>query len=121
MLGNSEKLGQSYDPVIAGSGIGSLFFLNGSLKRFPKARCLLLEWGGCRDADWQVANQKNGHIDPQQTFTTRPYEKPRKFLFRFAYRLAGQNFNEPLPERTFAFVPTNGSATASVMSCNASA
>lgn len=83
MLVNSENTGQSYDLVVAGSGFGSLFFLEGYLKRFPKARCLLLEWGSYRDADWQVANQKNGDIDPQQTFTSRSDEKPWNFSIGF--------------------------------------
>jgi len=55
----------SYDAVIIGSGFGSLFFIEGFLKKRPKARLIVLERGHGHDHAWQLAQQRNSALDPQ--------------------------------------------------------
>ena len=58
----------SYDLVVIGSGFGSLFFIEGFLKKRPKARVLVLERGQSHDHAWQLAQQRNSALDPHATF-----------------------------------------------------
>jgi choline dehydrogenase-like flavoprotein len=56
-----------------------MFFLHGYLKRFPKARVLLVEWGSYRDHAWQIENRRNMDFDVEQLYVRRPGEKPWNF------------------------------------------
>lgn len=62
----------SYDVVVIGSGFGSLFFVDGYVKKRPKARILVLERGEAHDHAWQLARQRNSALDAHDTFRT-PY------------------------------------------------
>src|ERR1700746_2565090 len=73
----------NYDLVIAGTGFGSMFFLCGYLKRFPRARVLLVEWGAYRDHAWQMESQRNSDLDPSQLYVGRRGEKPWFFTIGF--------------------------------------
>ncbi len=80
---NADAVKNGYDLVVAGTGFGSMFFLHGYLKRFPKARILLVEWGSYRDHDWQIENQRNSDLDCADLFVRNPDEKP--WFFTVAY------------------------------------
>jgi choline dehydrogenase-like flavoprotein len=56
--------------VVIGSGFGSLFFIDGFLKKRPKTRVLVLERGQSHDHAWQLAQQRNSALDPRDTFRT---------------------------------------------------
>ena len=73
----------NYDLAIAGTGFGSMFFLYGYLKRFPRTRILLLEWGSYRDHDWQIKNQRNSDLDSEKLYIGRKSEKPWFFTIGF--------------------------------------
>jgi choline dehydrogenase-like flavoprotein len=58
----------NYDVVVIGSGFGSLFFVEGFLKKRPGARVLMLERGRHNSHAWQLENAKNSDISPLATF-----------------------------------------------------
>ncbi|MBP2234735.1 choline dehydrogenase-like flavoprotein [Sinorhizobium kostiense] len=78
-----EMIEDHYDLVIGGTGFGSMFFLHGYRRRFPRARVLLVEWGGFHDRSWQIENQRNSDTDAAQTFVQDPDEKPWFFTLGF--------------------------------------
>lgn len=78
-----DAVADGYDLIIAGTGFGALFFLEGWLKRRPRARALLLEWGAYQDADWQRANQMNSEIAAADTYIGQPGEKPWNFTIGY--------------------------------------
>jgi choline dehydrogenase-like flavoprotein len=65
--------------VVIGSGFGSLFFIEGFLKKRPKARVLVLERGKSHDHASQLAQQRNSTIDARDTFRTPGGHKPWNF------------------------------------------
>ncbi|MCI0625646.1 MAG: GMC family oxidoreductase [Acidobacteria bacterium] len=80
---NPDAMKDGYDLVIAGTGFGSMFFLHGYLKRFPRDRILLVEWGAYRDHAWQLENQRNSDLDCEQFYVRRASEKPWVFTIGF--------------------------------------
>jgi choline dehydrogenase-like flavoprotein len=56
--------------VAIGSGFGSLFFIEGFLRKRPKARVLVLERGQAHAHAWQLAQRRNSALDPHDTFRT---------------------------------------------------
>jgi choline dehydrogenase-like flavoprotein len=78
-----DSLDKRYDVVVAGTGFGSLFFLLRHLERFPDARVLLIEWGSYRDQAWQLENQQNSLILPDETYVQQPGEKPWNFTIGY--------------------------------------
>lgn len=74
---------EAYDLVLVGTGFGSLFFLEGYLRRYPRARVLVLEWGSYRDAEWQRENQRNADIECSETYVRQPGEKPWNYTIGF--------------------------------------
>ncbi len=80
---NPDAIEDGYDLVIAGTGFGSMFFLHGYLKRFPRDRVLLIEWGAYRDHAWQLENQRNSDLDCEQLYVRRQGEKPWFFSIGF--------------------------------------
>lgn len=60
-----ENIKNHYDLIIIGSGFGSLFFLQGYLKKKPDDKILILEWGEIRDQAWQLENMKNSSLVDQ--------------------------------------------------------
>lgn len=79
----AEGINEAYDLVLVGTGFGSSFFLEGYLRRRPRARVLVLEWGAYRDADWQRANQRNTDIVATDTYVGQPGEKPWNYTIGF--------------------------------------
>ncbi|MGE3141909.1 MAG: GMC oxidoreductase [Hyphomonadaceae bacterium] len=80
---SSDAVQPRYDLVIGGTGFGAIFFLEGYLRRFPRARVLMLEWGAYKDHAWQLANQRNSEIEPETTFRAQPGEKPWYYTIGF--------------------------------------
>jgi choline dehydrogenase-like flavoprotein len=78
-----DAVQDKYDLVIAGTGFGSMFFLQGYLERFPKARILMVEWGEYRDHEWQLDNQLNSEFDPEQLYVRQRGEKPWYFTIGY--------------------------------------
>ncbi|MCM5682322.1 GMC family oxidoreductase [Schlegelella sp. S2-27] len=66
--GNTSDAG--HDLVVIGSGFGSLFFIEGALRKRPQLRILVLERGQHRPASWQVEQGRNSDIDPRSTYRT---------------------------------------------------
>jgi choline dehydrogenase-like flavoprotein len=58
----------SFDLVVIGSGFGSLFFVEGFLRKRPQARVLILERGRNNSYAWQIDNGRNSDIAPESTF-----------------------------------------------------
>lgn len=75
----------TYDVVVVGSGFGSLFFLEGFLRRRPQARTLVLERGARHSHAWQLANAKNSDIAPESTYRRDPAHK----IWNFTIGLGG--------------------------------
>ena len=75
----------TYDVIVVGSGFGSLFFLEGYLRRRPQARILMLERGHHHSHAWQLEQQKNSEIDPESTYRRDPSHK----LWNFTIALGG--------------------------------
>jgi choline dehydrogenase-like flavoprotein len=69
----------SHDLVVIGSGFGSLFFVEGFLRKHPKARVLILERGEFHSHAWQIEHRKNSGIAPESTFRTPPDHKTWNF------------------------------------------
>jgi choline dehydrogenase-like flavoprotein len=57
-----------FDVVVIGSGFGSLFFVEGYLRKRPSARILMLERGRNNTHAWQLEHGKNSNIAPDSTF-----------------------------------------------------
>lgn len=77
--------GAAYDVIVAGSGFGSLFFLEGYLRKRPQARVLVLERGHDRSHAWQLANAKSSDIAPETTYRRDPAHK----IWNFTIGLGG--------------------------------
>ncbi|HVF17172.1 MAG TPA: hypothetical protein VNA21_09680, partial [Steroidobacteraceae bacterium] len=58
----------NYDVLVIGSGFGSLFFVEGFLRKRPDARILMLERGRQNSHAWQLQHAKNSDISPLSTF-----------------------------------------------------
>ena len=58
----------NFDVVVIGSGFGSLFFVEGFLRKRPDARILMLERGRNHPHTWQLENAKNTDITPDSTY-----------------------------------------------------
>jgi choline dehydrogenase-like flavoprotein len=58
----------TFDVVVIGSGFGSLFFVEGYLRKHPAARILMLERGSKNTHAWQLEQRKNSNIPPESTF-----------------------------------------------------
>ena len=58
----------TFDVVVIGSGFGSLFFVEGLLRKRPRARILMLERGRGRSHAWQIEHGRNSDIPPETTF-----------------------------------------------------
>jgi len=71
--------GDTFDLIVVGSGFGSLFFVDGFLKKRPTARVLMLERGRHNSHAWQLEQSRNSDIDPQSTFRTPEGHKPWNF------------------------------------------
>ena len=74
-----DGLEDAYDVVVAGSGFGSLFFLHKHLQKNPGARVLVLERGKMHTRAWQLENEINSDIAPEETYEGVPGEKPWLF------------------------------------------
>lgn len=70
---------EHFDAVVVGSGFGSLFFVEGLLKKRPAARILILERGTFNPHAWQLKNQRNSPIPHQSTFRTDDANKVWNF------------------------------------------
>ena len=57
-----------FDVVVVGSGFGSLFFVEGYLRKRPAARILILERGRDNSHAWQLEHLRNSDIPPESTF-----------------------------------------------------
>jgi choline dehydrogenase-like flavoprotein len=69
----------SYDLVVIGSGFGSLFFVEGFLRKRPQARVLVLERGRFHSHAWQIEHGRNSDIVPTDTFRTPAGHKTWNF------------------------------------------
>jgi choline dehydrogenase-like flavoprotein len=58
----------TFDVVVVGSGFGSLFFVEGLLRKRPQARVLMLERGRSHSHAWQIEQGRNSDILPESTF-----------------------------------------------------
>jgi len=67
---------EHFDLVVIGTGFGSSFFLHKMLRKRPKMRVLVLEWGRFNDHAWRIENNKNSNIGDTETFTTGTSWKP---------------------------------------------
>lgn len=63
-----ETSQDSFDVVVIGSGFGSLFFIEGYLRKRPNARILVLERGHNNSHAWQIEHSRNSDIPPESTF-----------------------------------------------------
>jgi choline dehydrogenase-like flavoprotein len=70
------KATERYDVVVIGSGFGALFFLERFIKARPEARIVVLEWGKANSHEWQVSNQRNSTIAPDDAHVQPPNQKP---------------------------------------------
>lgn len=76
---------EQYDLVVIGSGFGSLFFVEGFLRKRPQAQVLVLERGQFHSHAWQLAHERNSAILPQDTFRTPAGHK----MWNFTIGLGG--------------------------------
>lgn len=67
----ATALNDTYDAVVVGSGFGSLFFIQGFLRKRPKAKMLILEWGRFNSHIWQVENGRNSDIPEESAVDNR--------------------------------------------------
>ena len=58
----------SWDVIVVGSGMGSLFFLEKYLEERPDDRVLIVEKGGYNSHDWQLRHLQNSDIDNHGTY-----------------------------------------------------
>ncbi|WP_334656829.1 GMC family oxidoreductase [Sphingomonas panaciterrae] len=70
--------GEAFDLVIVGSGFGSSFYLQRMLARNASSRILVLEWGGHRTHDWQIAQGRHSDTPDADTYVSDS-DKPWKF------------------------------------------
>lgn len=70
---------EHFDAVVVGSGFGSLFFVEGFLKKRPTAKILILERGAFNSHAWQLQNKKNSPLPHQSTFRTDEANKVWNF------------------------------------------
>jgi choline dehydrogenase-like flavoprotein len=68
-----------FDLIVIGSGFGSLFFVDGFLRKRPQARVLVLERGRFHSHAWQMEQGRNSDISPEQTYRTPKDHKPWNF------------------------------------------
>ncbi|MDX2275111.1 MAG: GMC family oxidoreductase [Hyphomonadaceae bacterium] len=52
-----------YDAVLIGSGFGTIFFLHKFLRKRPRSRILILEWGQYHTHQWQIENARNSALN----------------------------------------------------------
>ena len=69
----------TFDLIVVGSGFGSLFFLDGYLRKRPKARVLLLERGRHHSHAWQLEHATNSDVLPDSTYRRESGHKPWNF------------------------------------------
>ena len=74
-----------FDVIVVGSGFGSLFFIDGWLRKRPHARILLLERGRRNSHAWQLEHARNSDIPPESTYRRDPAHK----LWNFTIGLGG--------------------------------
>ena len=74
-----------FDLIVIGSGFGSLFFVDGFLRKRPQARVLILERGQFHSHAWQMEHLRNSAISPQDTYRTPKGHK----LWNFTIGLGG--------------------------------
>ena len=74
-----------FDLVVIGSGFGSLFFVDGFLRKQPQARVLILERGAFHPHAWQIEQQRSSAIAPEDTYRTPRGHK----LWNFTIGLGG--------------------------------
>ncbi len=65
--------------VVVGSGFGSLFFMDGFLKKHPATKVLVLERGTFNSHAWQLQHQKNSPLPHDSTFRTDETNKVWNF------------------------------------------
>jgi choline dehydrogenase-like flavoprotein len=75
----------SFDLVAIGSGFGSLFFVDGYLRKHPQARILILERGRDNSYAWQIEHAMNSDIPHESTFRRNPLHK----IWNFTIGLGG--------------------------------
>jgi choline dehydrogenase-like flavoprotein len=75
----------TFDVIVVGSGFGSLFFIDGYLRKRPRARILLLERGRRNSHAWQLEHARNSEIPPESTYRRDPAHK----LWNFTIGLGG--------------------------------
>jgi choline dehydrogenase-like flavoprotein len=61
---------ESWDLVVVGSGFGSMFFVAGYLRKRPDTRVLILERGRFHSHAWQIENERNSDVAPEDTYRT---------------------------------------------------
>jgi choline dehydrogenase-like flavoprotein len=66
-----ESIAQEYDIVAAGSGFGTLFFIEKAMRLKPDLKVLILEWGAYKSHAAQLKDLRNGTIPPSETFENR--------------------------------------------------
>ncbi|MFL6619978.1 MAG: GMC family oxidoreductase, partial [Povalibacter sp.] len=59
-----------FDLIVIGSGFGSLFFVDGFLRKQPEARVLILERGQFHSHAWQIEHGRNSSVAAQDTYRT---------------------------------------------------
>ena len=69
----------TYDVVVIGSGFGSLFFVEGLLRKRPTARVLILERGKLHAHAWQLEHATNSDVLPETTYRREHEHKPWNF------------------------------------------
>jgi choline dehydrogenase-like flavoprotein len=67
----ATALNDTYDIVVIGSGFGSLFFVKGFLRKRPRAKVLILEWGRFNNHRWQIDNHRNSDIAQESVLDNR--------------------------------------------------
>ncbi len=75
----------TYDVIVVGSGFGSLFFIEGFLRKRPQARILVLERGRANSHAWQITNARSSDIAPESTYRRDPSHK----IWNFTIGLGG--------------------------------
>ena len=83
-----------FDVVVVGSGFGSLFFVEGYLRKRPSARILILERGRDNSHAWQIEHSRNSDIPPESTFRKPDGHK----IWNFTIGLGGPSSSLDAPE-----------------------
>ncbi len=79
MQASSTGRDRHYDLVVVGTGFGSLFFVEGFLRKRPATRVLLLERGRDHSHAWQLEHGRNSDIAPAETYRSPAGHKPWNF------------------------------------------